>query len=59
MRTYCRPSARAMLLAMEVFPTPGGPAKRRMGPFAVARAFASTFSFSRSCTTGASPSASP
>ena len=31
-RTYLRPKASAMLLAMEVFPTPGGPTKRRMGP---------------------------
>ncbi len=30
--TYLRPSARAIDLAIEVFPTPGGPANRRIRP---------------------------
>ncbi len=40
-RTYFRPNARAIDLAIEVLPTPGGPMKRRIGPRAIARAFAS------------------
>src|SRR6476661_3697484 len=32
MRTYFRPIARAMLLATEVLPTPGGPTNSRIGP---------------------------
>ena len=33
MRTKLRPSARATDLAREVFPTPGGPVRQRIGPF--------------------------
>ncbi len=32
-RTNFLPVARAMLRASDVFPTPGGPTKHRMGPF--------------------------
>ena len=32
MRTYSRPMERAIDLATEVLPTPGGPTKRRIGP---------------------------
>src|ERR1700730_19000669 len=34
MRTYLRPMARAIDLATEVLPTPGGPTKSRIGPLA-------------------------
>src|SRR6202035_3169246 len=34
MRTYLRPMARAIDLAIDVLPTPGGPTKRRIGPLA-------------------------
>ena len=40
-RTYSRPSERAIDLAIDVLPTPGGPTNSRIGPFAIARAFAS------------------
>ena len=43
-RTYSRPSARAIDFAMDVLPTPGGPVKSRIGPFAMARALASVVS---------------
>src|SRR5258708_37089466 len=33
-RTYSRPMARAIDLATEVLPTPGGPTKSRIGPLA-------------------------
>ena len=33
MRTNSRPSARAIDFPSEVFPTPGGPTKQRIGPF--------------------------
>ena len=36
-----RPSERAIDLAIDVLPTPGGPTNRRIGPFAIARALAS------------------
>ena len=32
MRTNCRPSARAMERPSDVFPTPGGPTRQRIGP---------------------------
>ena len=35
MRTNFRPIARAMDRASEVFPTPGGPTKHRIGPFSL------------------------
>ena len=41
MRTYLRPMARAIDRAIEVLPTPGGPAKRRIFPFACADSRAS------------------
>ena len=40
-RMYFRPSDRAIDLAIDVLPTPGGPTKSSIGPLAMARALAS------------------
>src|ERR1700721_1232699 len=43
-RTYSRPSDRAIDLAIDGLPTPGGPTKSRIGPLAIARDSASRLS---------------
>ena len=48
-RTYSRPSDRAIDFAIDVLPTPGGPEKSRIGPLAIARAFASFLSVTARC----------